>query len=393
MQARVRKIASLKVDQFQESVIREMSRLASHHGAINLAQGLPDFPCPPQLKEAAAKALLDEINQYSITWGDKLLRDAIAKKASSDLGWNVDPEKHITVTCGATEAMVATMLAFFDPADEVIFFEPYYENYGPEALLVGAVPRYVSMHPPNWTFDERDLERAFTNKTRAIIVNTPHNPTGKVFTKEELECVARLCQKWGVLAFTDDIYEHILYDGAKHIAIGSLPGMEELTVTINSLSKTYSVTGWRVGWAIAASELTLAIRKVHDFLSVCAPAPLQRAGVVALNLTKKYYDELHDEYNCMRKHMLDTLDMIGIPYYKPGGAYYVFCDVSKMGLGSSLDFMKFLVEEIGVAVVPGGGFFGSSKIANNYVRFCFSRKMATLEEARQRLLKLSAKKS
>jgi len=389
MQSPTRKIASAKASQFQESVIREMSRLAALHKAVNLAQGLPDFPCPPELKLAAAKAVNDDINQYAITWGDKLLRDTIAQKAKKYTGITADPETDITVTCGSTEAMVATMLALVDPGDEVIVFEPYYENYGPDAILSGATPRYVSMKPPSWELDVAELERAFNNKTRAIILNTPHNPTGKVFIKEEMGHIARLCQKWGVLVFTDEIYEHILYDGAQHHAIGSFPGMEELTVTINSLSKTYSITGWRVGWAIACKELTLPIRKVHDFLTVGSPAPLQRAGVTALELKDKYYDEMQKEYSQRRQYMLETLDLVGIPYFKPEGAYYAFCDISSFGYASDLEFTKHLCEKIGVAVVPGGSFFGPSKIAHNYVRFCFSRQFDTLEKGRQRLSQLT----
>ena len=266
MQSRVLKTASAKASQFKESVIREMSRLAAQHGAVNLAQGLPDFPCPLELKEAAIKALLDDVNQYAITWGDRLLRQAIAAKTERCLGLKVEPEKEITVTCGATEAMMSAMLALVDPDEEVIVFEPFYENYGPDAILSGARPRYVKLRAPDWSFDEEELAAAFNDRTRAIIINTPHNPTGKVFSREELTTIAAHCQKWGVLAFTDEIYEHILYDDAEHIAMAAIPGMEELTVTINSLSKTYSVTGWRVGWAIAPESLTLPIRKVHDFL-------------------------------------------------------------------------------------------------------------------------------
>jgi aminotransferase len=391
MQSKLRKGASNKASQFQESVIREMSRLSAQHKAINLAQGLPDFPCPSELKDSASEALYADINQYAITWGDKLLRDAIAKKSKSYLGIDVDPETQITVTCGATEAMVATMIALVDPGDEVIVLEPFYENYGPDAILSGATPRYVNMHPPDWTFDPSELERAFNDKTRAVILNTPHNPTGKVFTKEETELIARLCQKWGVLAFTDEIYEHILYDGVKHHALAAVPGMEDLTVTINSLSKTYSITGWRVGWAIAPAELTLAIRKVHDFLTVGSPAPLQRAGVHAVNMDQRYYDELAKEYTERRAYMLETLDMVGIPYFKPQGAYYVFCDISSFGFKSDIEFTQHLVKEIGVACVPGASFFGPSELANRYVRFCFSRKEETLSAARERLLKLKKK--
>jgi aspartate/methionine/tyrosine aminotransferase len=304
---------------------------------------------------------------------------------------NVDPETDITVTCGATEAMVATMIALCDPGDEVVVFEPFYENYGPDAILSGATPRYVKMHPPDWNFNAADLEKAFSDKTRAIILNTPHNPTGKVFSKEEMEQIAQLCQKWGVLAFTDEIYEHILYDGEKHHAIAAVPGMEDLTVTINSLSKTYSVTGFRVGWAIAPKELTLAIRKVHDFLTVGAPAPLQRAGVTAVNLEQRYYDELASEYEQRRKYMLETLDQVGIEYYVPKGAYYVFCDISHFGFENDMEFTKHLCADIGVAVVPGASFFGPSELSHRYVRFCFSRKMETLQAARERLLKLRKK--
>lgn len=388
MQSRTRKTGSLKASQFKESVIREMTRLAAQHKAVNLAQGLPDFPAPLELKEAAIKAILDEINQYAITWGDRPFREAIAEKTKRYLGMAVDPEKNITVTCGATEAMVASMLALVDPDEEVIVFEPFYENYGPDAILSGAVPRYIKLNPPNWEFNEEELKNAFNEKTRAIIVNTPHNPTGKVFRKEELELIGSLCQKWGVLCFTDEIYEHILYDGAKHIAMATIPGMEDLTVTINSLSKTYSITGWRVGWAIAHEDLTLPIRKVHDFLTVGAPAPLQRSGATAVNLPEKFYTELHEEYQTRREVMLDILDEVGIPYYKPEGAYYVFCDVSGFGYKDDIAITKHLVKEVGVAVVPGSSFFRKSEEPGKYIRFCFSRQMETLTEARQRLKKL-----
>jgi aspartate/methionine/tyrosine aminotransferase len=390
MQPKVIKTASNKASQFQESVIREMSRLAAQHKATNLAQGLPDFPCPSELKEAVAKATFDDVNQYAITWGDKPLRQAIADKAKRDHGLDIDPETEITVTCGATEAMVAAMIALVDAGDEVIVFEPFYENYGPDSILSGATPRYVKLYPPNWSFIEEELEAAFNEKTRAIIINTPHNPTGKVFTKMEMTAVARLCQKWGVLCFTDEIYEHILYDGNKHISMASLPGMEDLTITINSLSKTYSVTGWRVGWAIAKPQYTLPIRKVHDFLTVGSPAPLQRAGVTAVNMGQKYYDELTLEYNDRRNTMMEILDSVGISYYKPEGAYYMFCDIADRGFESDLAFTKYLVKDIGVAVVPGGSFFGAgNKLKHRYIRFCFSRREETLAAAREKLMKLA----
>ncbi|CAN5213835.1 aminotransferase class I/II-fold pyridoxal phosphate-dependent enzyme [soil metagenome] len=389
MQSKTRKIASNRANQFQESVIREMSRLSAQHQAVNLAQGLPDFPCPPELKEAVTRAVFDDVNQYAITWGDKFLRQAITEQTKKFTGLTIEPETDITVCCGATEAMVATMLALVDPGDEVVVFEPFYENYGPDSILCGAVPRYVKLHAPNWTFDEDELAKAFNENTRAIIINTPHNPTGKVFNLKEMTAIANLCQKYNVLALTDEIYEHILYDGAKHVSMAALPGMADLTVTINSLSKTYSVTGWRVGWAIAKPELTLPIRKVHDFLTVGSPAPLQRAAVTAINMPDKYYDELKTKYAERRTMMLEILDGVGIPYFKPEGAYYAFCDISGLGFKSDMDFTKYLVKDIGVAVVPGGSFFGpGAENRHNYVRFCFSRKEETMLAAKERLKKL-----
>lgn len=383
--------ASEKAKQFKESVIREMSRLAAEHKAVNLAQGLPDFPCPDQLKTAAIDALNDDINQYAITWGDKALREAISAKSKSYLGIDVDSEKEITVTCGATEAMIAVMLALVDPGEEVIVFEPFYENYGPDAILSGASPRYVKLRAPDWSFDEAELAAAFSDKTRAIIVNTPHNPTGKVFSKEELTAIANLCKKWGVVAITDEIYEHILYDGASHVALASIDGMQDLTVTINSLSKTYSVTGWRVGWAIACPELTLPIRKVHDFLTVGAPAPLQRAGAHAVNLPEVFYEELAAEYKHRRKIMLAMLEETGFDYFKPDGAYYVFSDISKFGFEDDLAMTRHLVKEVGVAVVPGSSFFADRQEGRKYIRFCYSRRDETLAAARERLLKADFK--
>lgn len=392
MQSKTRKIASNRANQFQESVIREMSRLSAQHQAVNLAQGLPDFPCPPELKEAVTRAVFDDVNQYAITWGDKFLRQAITEQTKKFSGLTIEPETDITVCCGATEAMVATMLALVDPGDEVVVFEPFYENYGPDSILCGAVPRYVKLHAPNWTFDEDELAKAFNENTRAIIINTPHNPTGKVFNLQEMTAIANLCQKYNVLALTDEIYEHILYDGAKHVSMAALPGMADLTVTINSLSKTYSVTGWRVGWAIAKPELTLPIRKVHDFLTVGSPAPLQRAAVTAINMPDKYYADLKAKYAERRAMMLEILDGVGIPYFKPEGAYYAFCDISGLGFKSDMDFTKYLVKDVGVAVVPGGSFFGpEAENRHNYVRFCFSRKEETMLAAKERLKKLKSR--
>lgn len=391
MQPKLMITASSKAKQFQESVIREMTRLAALHKAVNLAQGLPDFPCPQELKDAAIESINKDINQYAITWGDRVLREAIAKKSKSYLSLEVDSETDITVTCGATEAMIATMLALVDPDDEVIVFEPFYENYGPDAILSGAKPKYVSLSPPDWSFDPSALAKAFNDKTRAIIINTPHNPTGKVFSKEELTEIAKLCQKWGVIAITDEIYEHILYDGHKHIAPAAIDGMQDLTITINSLSKTYSVTGWRVGWAIAPEAMTKSIRKVHDFLTVGSPAPLQRAGALAINLPESFYKELEDEYVERRKHLLETLDQCGFDYFKPEGAYYAFSNIEKFGFENDVELTKHLVQEIGVAVVPGSSFFADREKGSKYIRFCFSRKQETLDAARQRLLKFKSK--
>ena len=286
--------------------------------------------------------------------------------------------------------MAATMLATVDPGDEVIVFEPYYENYGPDAVIASATPRYVSLHPPDWTFDEAELRQAFNNNTKAIIINTPHNPTGKVFSREELTLIAELCQKWDVLVFTDEIYEHILYDGTEHIAMATLPGMEERTVTINSLSKTYSVTGWRVGYILANPELTGAIRRVHDFLTVGAPAPLQRAGVAAMQLPQSYYKELATLYQQKRDSLLQILDKVGIPYSIPKGAYYVLADISRFGYKTDVEFVLYLIKEIGVAVVPGSSFFSQPEAGSKFIRFCFSKKPETLAVAGDRLLKLQS---
>jgi aspartate/methionine/tyrosine aminotransferase len=378
---------SLKADQFTESVIREMTRLAIKLKAVNLGQGIPDFPAPNILKHKATEAIFADLNQYAITWGDPLLRTALANKYQRDYQLKVNPETDITVVCGATEGMVVAMLALVDPGEEVIVFEPFYENYGPDAILSGATPKYVRLHEPDWRFDIKELEKAFNDRTRAIIINTPHNPTGVVFGNEELSAIAQLCQKWGVIAITDEIYEHILYDGRKHACMGALPGMEELTVTVNSLSKTFSITGWRVGWVIANAAMTSSIRKVHDFLTVGAPAPLQRASVTAINLGEEYYRELAEEYEERREHLLATLTQAGIPFFNPEGAYYVFSNISKFGFPNDVAFTKHLVENVGVAVVPGSSFYGDREAGKNHIRFCFSRRMDTLVEARSRLLK------
>ncbi len=384
-----KKKTSAKADQFNESVIREMTRVALQHQAVNLAQGFPDFACPAELKQAAYEAIAQDVNQYAITWGDRLFRQAIAEKVQWYLGIAVDPERELTVTCGSTEAMAATMLALVDPGDEVIVFEPYYENYGPDAILAGAIPRYVTLHPPHWTFDETELRQAFNDRTKAIIINTPHNPTGKVFSREELELIAALCQQWDVLAFTDEIYEHILYDGTEHVALATFPDMRDRTVTINGLSKTYSVTGWRVGYILAPFELTQAIRKVHDFLTVGAAAPLQRAGVAAMQLPPTYYQELAKTYQTKRNFITQLLDEVEVPYFQPQGAYYVLADISRFGYANDVEFTYHLIKEIGVAVVPGSSFFSQPELGRSLIRFCFSKTPETLQAARERLVTLN----
>ena len=379
---------SAKAERFTESVIREMTRLAQLHGAVNLSQGFPDFPAPEEVKEAARRAVSADINQYAITWGARPLRQAIARKFERLYGLAVDPEREVTVTCGSTEAMIAALLAVLDPGDEVVVFEPFYENYGPDAILSGAVPRFVRLRPPEWDFDPAELERAFTERTRAIIVNTPNNPTGKVFSRAELETIADLCRRHDALAVTDEIYEHILYDGAEHLSMARVEGMRDRTVTINGMSKTYSVTGWRVGWAVAPAALTSAIRKVHDFLTVGAPAPLQQAGAVALRLPESYYQRLAAGYTVKRDRMLSILERAGFACFKPDGAYYIMTDISAFGFPDDVAFSRYLVEEIGVAVVPGSSFYNNPAKGSRQVRFTFCKTERTLEAAAERLAKL-----
>jgi aminotransferase len=371
-----------------ESVIREMTRLALQHGAVNLSQGYPDFPAPREVKEAAKRAIDADINQYAITWGAKSFRDALAREASKTLGWDVNPETEITVCCGATEAMFASFMGVLNPGDEVVIFEPFYENYGPDCALTGAVPRFVRLRPPGWTFTEEDLAAAFTDRTRAIVLNTPNNPTGKVFTRAEMETIARLCRRSDVIAITDEIYEHILYDGHRHIAIASLDGMRERSVTVNSLSKTYSVTGWRVGWAIACQELTSSIRKVHDFLTVGAAAPLQEAGATALALPRSYYEQLAADYKERRDLLLSILEDSGFACFKPFGAYYIMADISRFGFPNDVKFVEFLIREIGVAAVPGSSFYSNPADGAQQVRFAFCKKLETLREVGRRLKRL-----
>jgi len=382
-----------KVEHFTESVIREMTRQAALHGAVNLAQGFPDFPAPAEIKQAAQTAIETDVNQYAITWGAKNLRNAIARQMGVWQGLTVDPEKEITVCCGSTEAMISTLLAVCNAGDEVVVFEPFYENYGPDSVLSGAWPRFVKLHPPSgingeWTFDEKQLRAAFDQHTKAIILNTPNNPTGKVFTRAELELIRDLCVEFDVLAITDEIYEHILYDGTEHISMASLEGMRERTVTINGMSKTYSVTGWRVGWAVGPEKITNAIRKVHDFLTVGAPAPLQEAGATALSLPEEYYAKLAEGYRVRRDHLIPALEEAGFRCFPPRGAYYVMTDISAFGFEDDVEFVGYLVKEIGVAAVPGSSFYRNPRDGARQVRFAFCKKLETLDAAAQRFEKL-----
>jgi len=379
---------SAKASRFTESVIREMTRLAHQHGAVNLSQGFPDFPAPDAIKAAACEAIRGDINQYAVTWGAKPLRDAIAADVSRRAGVPVVADTQVTVCCGSTEAMMATMLAIVDPGDEVVIFEPFYENYGPDAILSGAAPKFVRLREPDWSFDPDELAGAFSNRTRAIIINTPNNPTGKVFTREELTAIATLCQRWGAIAVTDEIYEHILYDGTVHVPMASIDGMADRTVTINSVSKTFSVTGWRVGWTIAPPDITGAIRKVHDFLTVGAAAPLQAAAALALGLPESYYRELAASYGTRRDRLMGILTAAGFVCFEPRGAYYIMTDVADFGFPDDVAFARHLVTEIGVASVPGSSFYHNPAAGRAKLRFCFCKKDETLRAAELRLAAL-----
>ena len=373
---------------FKESVIREMTRLCLQHEGVNLAQGFPDFPAPAALKQAAVRAIEGDVNQYAITWGAKPLREALVAKtrAFSGLEWN--PDTDVTVCCGSTECMAATMLALVNPGEEVIVFEPFYENYGPDAILCGASPRFVRLREPDWAFDPAELDAAFSNRTKAIIINTPNNPTGKVFSRDELGQIANLCRKWDVVAVTDEIYEHIVYDGAEHVSLATLEGMRDRTVTISGISKTYSVTGWRVGYCLAPAPLTAAIRKVHDFLTVGAPAPLQAAAAEAVSFPRDYYAQLADNYRQRRDYLVPALEGAGFRPFVPHGAYYVMTDISGFGFDDDVAFARHLVAEGGVAAVPGSSFYSDPAAGRHRLRFHFARRRETLEAAVERLHRL-----
>jgi len=403
-----RRMISAKAQQFTESVIREMTRLALKHNAVNLSQGFPDFAAPEEIKEAARQAISDDINQYAITWGAKPLRDAIVEKFERTQAVAYDPEREITVCCGSTEAMMSAMMAIINPGDEIVVFEPFYENYGPDAILSGASPRFVRMRPPgsaegNWSFDHAELAGAFGPHTKAIILNTPNNPTGKVFTRAELEFIRDLCVRWNAYCVTDEIYEHILYDGTEHISMARIEGMRDRTIVINGMSKTYSVTGWRVGWALAPPEATQAIRKVHDFLTVGAAAPLQQAGASALRSPEAYYDRLAATYVTKRERLLKILDRAGFTVFKPRGAYYIMTDISRLEFpyadprfaseSKDVAFAKYLVEEIGVACVPGSSFYNNPQDGGSQVRFTFCKKEETFAAAEARFATLRSFRS
>jgi aminotransferase len=400
-----RRMLSTKAEQFTESVIREMTRLAMKHNAVNLSQGFPDFAAPEEIKEAARQAISDDINQYAITWGAKPLRDAVVEKFARTQNVTYDPEREITICCGSTEAMMSAMMAIINPGDEIVVFEPFYENYGPDAILSGATPRFVKMRPPDprnenstWSFDERELAAAFGPHTKAIILNTPNNPTGKVFTRQELEFIRDLCVRCNAFCITDEIYEHILYDSTEHISMARIDGMRDRTIVINGMSKTYSVTGWRVGWALAPPETTQAIRKVHDFLTVGAAAPLQQAGALALKSPQPYYDKLAAAYAIRRERLLKILTASGFTVYKPRGAYYIMTDISRFHFDEAkypagshdVSFAKYLVEKIGIACVPGSSFYNNAQDGASQVRFTFCKKEETLAAAEARLVGLHA---
>ena len=376
---------------FTESVIRMMTRLANEHDAINLSQGFPNFEAPDTLKIGAGRAIYDDINQYAITWGTKRYREALAEKYADWYGMDVDPERHLTVTCGATEAMMSVLLAIVDPKEEVIVFEPFYENYGPDTVLCEATPVFVPL-TNDWSIDFDRLRAAFSNRTRAIIVNTPNNPTGRVFTREELEQIAALCQEFDAYAITDEVYEHIIYDDVEHIPMATLDGMSDRTITISGASKTFAVTGWRIGTTVAHPVLSDAIRKVHDFLTVGAAAPLQEGVADGLEmLPNSYYAELGDLYGRKRDLFYPALIEAGFKCYKPEGAYYVLADFSDLSDLPDDEFSFWLTSEIGVAPVPGSSFYSDPQDGRHLARFAFCKTEDLLEEAAERLITIRSR--
>ena len=384
---------SKRVQGFTESVIREMTRVNNQYGGVNLAQGMPNFPPPKELLEAAHRAIDGDFHQYAITWGTPRLRTAVADKYRKVYGMEVDPERNVTVCCGSTETMLSTLLAVLNPGDEVIVFEPFYENYGPGCIISAAEPVFVPLEPPDFSFDPDRLAKAVGPRTKAIIFNSPNNPTGKVFTRQELQLIADLCLKHDLLAITDEIYEHIIFDGQTHTPIATLPGMAERTVTISGISKSYSVTGWRVGYAVASPEISLGIRRAHDFVTVGAPHPLQEAAVTALTLPDSYYVWLREMYQAKRDLLLGLIEAAGFVAYKPRGAYYILTDAAhflrRFRCEDAAAFAMYLVKEVGVTTVPGSSFYAHPELGRTKIRFCFPKTDDMLQEAGRRLQKLA----
>ena len=384
---------SKRVQGFTESVIREMTRVNQQYDGINLAQGMPNFPPPRELIEAAHRAIDGDFHQYAITWGAPSLRRAIAEKYRKRYGMDVEADRNVTVCCGSTETMLATLLAVLNPGDEVIIFEPFYENYGPGCIIAGAEPVWVPLEPPDFSFDPDRLARAVTARTRAIVFNSPNNPSGKVFSRAELGLIADLCLRHDLLAITDEIYEHIVYDGRVHVPIATLPGMADRTVTISGISKSYSVTGWRVGYAIASPELSLGIRRAHDFITVGAPHPLQEAAVTALGLPDAYYTQLSASYQARRDLLFDKVEEAGFVAYRPQGAYYILTEAEhfrrRTGCRDDHEFALYLIREVGVATVPGSSFYAHGEFGRTKIRFCFPKTDDMLIEAGRRLQKLA----
>lgn len=377
-----------RIQNFAPSVIREMTRLSFEYGAINMSQGFPDFPCPVEIKEAAAKAIYDDQNQYTITWGIKPLRDAVAAKAIRFNGIEANGDENVTVTCGASEGMVAALLSLVNPGDEVIVFEPFFETYVPDIYLCGATPVYVPLYPPTFHFDPDELRRAFSSNTKAIVINTPHNPTGHVLSREELQVIADLCQEFDVIALSDEIYEYLTYDGHQHISIATLPGMADRTITVSGLSKTYSITGWRLGYAVASAALTRNLRQVHDFIAVCAPAPLQQAALTALSLPDRYYDSLRAGYTRRREILMEGLTAAGFGVRPPEGTYFLMADIRPLGFDDDDKLARWMVREVGVAAVPGSSFYKTGELGRSLLRFAFCKQDQTLADVRERLASL-----
>lgn len=374
---------STRLDGFEESVIRKMTRISNKYNAINLAQGFPDFDPPKEILDELARAAYEGPHQYSITWGAKDFREALAEKQEKFTGLKINPEENIVITCGGTEAMMTAMMSVCEIGDKVAIFSPFYENYGADTILCGADPIYIPLNPPNFNFDIKALEDAFIQGAKALVLCNPSNPVGKVFTKKELLDIAALVEKYDAFVITDDVYEHIVYEPYNHIYFATLPGMLERTISCGSLSKTYSITGWRLGYVIAPKEVLNNCKKVHDFLTVGAAAPLQRAATVGLKFGKEYYEELTKAYTQKRDFFLNGLDSIGLKYFKPEGAYYVMVDIEEFGMASDVEFAEKLIKTVGVAGVPGSSFFKED--VNTYIRFHFAKKESTLEAALNRL--------